>query len=477
MPAKYHIHMRRVPPRFTPLAKSTVLDWGEGCLRCARCVKEVCPVDAYRKRGFDRQQLVDTIDEICRDCYRCVQGCPRGLVFKAMNPQYRQMGDDYWTPEIIATTWSQAETGKIPVSGAGYGGAFAGEGFDSCWTDMSEIVRPTRDGIHGREYISTSIDLGRKPLFLAFNEQQEMLITPPRLLEIPLPVVLAEPSRSADPVRLRQIMAAAAQSLGTLALLNRKDIGADLAPAASRLVPILAAREPLKQDAALLNQVPAVEIPDHPGVMAQMEAIKKRFPHLLVWIRVPADSQAEARVAALAAAGAEVLHLTGSDKARGLKDAGAVHLKDLVRRCHLKLVADRLRDAVTLLVSGGIALAEHVAKIIIAGADGVMADLSLLLALECRLCPECPGGPDKKNQQPCPIDLGSLSVPRGAQRMVNLLGAWNNQLLEVLGAMGMREVRRLRGEVGRAMFKEDLDREIFAPLFARPEGETRRVGE
>ncbi|MGA9458434.1 MAG: glutamate synthase-related protein [Desulfobaccales bacterium] len=477
MPAKYHIHMRRVPPRFTPLAKSTVLDWGEGCLRCARCVKEVCPVDAYRKRGFDRQQLVDTIDEICRDCYRCVQGCPRGLVFKAMNPQYRQMGDDYWTPEIIATTWSQAETGKIPVSGAGYGGAFAGEGFDSCWTDMSEIVRPTRDGIHGREYISTSIDLGRKPLFLAFNEQQEMLITPPRLLEIPLPVVLAEPSRSADPVRLRQIMAAAAQSLGTLALLNRKDIGADLAPAASRLVPILAAREPLKQTAPLLNQVPAVEIPDHPGVMAQMEAIKKRFPHLLVWIRVPADSQAEARVAALAAAGAEVLHLTGSDKARGLKDAGAVHLKDLVRRCHLKLVADRLRDAVTLLVSGGIALAEHVAKIIIAGADGVMADLSLLLALECRLCPECPGGPDKKNQQPCPIDLGSLSVPRGAQRMVNLLGAWNNQLLEVLGAMGMREVRRLRGEVGRAMFKEDLDREIFAPLFARPEGETRRVGE
>ena len=41
----------------------------------------------------------------------------------------------------------------------------------------------------------------------------------------------------------------------------------------------------------------------------------------------------------------------------------------------------------------------------------------------------------------------------------------------------MREVRRLRGEVGRAMFKEDLDKEIFAPLFARPEGDNRRVGE
>ncbi len=470
MPAKYHIHMHRVAPRFAPLAKNTLMDWGEGCLRCARCVKEVCPVDAYRKRGFDRRQLLDTIDEICRDCYRCVQGCPRQLIFKALNPQYQQLGNDYWTPEIIGATWSQAESGKIPVSGAGYGGAFAGEGFDSYWTDMSEIVRPTRDGIHGREYISTTIDLGRKPMFLAFDEQRQMLVAPPPLLEIPLPIVLAE-ARSADPGRLRQIMVAAAQSLGTLTLLNRKDIVPDLAKATSSLVPIWPANGRLSLDDPLLSRVPAVELPDHPGVMAQMEAIKKRYPRLLVWIRVPADGRAPERVAALAAAGAEVLHLAGSDKARGLADAAETHLKDLVRESHLKLVEDHLRDAVTLLASGGIALAEHVAKAIIAGADAVMADTSLLLALECRLCPECPG------DRPCPIDLANLSVPRGAQRMVNLLGAWNNQLLEVMGAMGMREVRRLRGEVGRAMFKEDLDKEIFAPLFARPEGETRRVGE
>ena len=73
--------------------------------------------------------------------------------------------------------------------------------------------------------------------------------------------------------------------------------------------------------------------------------------------------------------------------------------------------------------------------------------------------------------------MEKLEVKRGAQRLVNLMGAWNNQLLEVLGAMGMREVRRLRGEVGRAMFKEDLDKEIFAPLFARPRRGDRRAGE
>ena len=71
-----------------------------------------------------------------------------------------QRGDDYWTAEIITQTWYQAETGRIPISGAGYGGKFAGEGFEGLWLDMSEIVRPTRDGIHGREYISTQVDIG-----------------------------------------------------------------------------------------------------------------------------------------------------------------------------------------------------------------------------------------------------------------------------------------------------------------------------
>jgi hypothetical protein len=32
--------------------------------------------------------------------------------------------------------------------------------------------------------------------------------------------------------------------------------------------------------------------------------------------------------------------------------------------------------------------------------------------------------------------------------------------------MGIREVRRLRGEYGRAMFYEDLERETFQALFA-----------
>jgi hypothetical protein len=49
--------------------------------------------------------------------------------------------------------------------------------------------------------------------------------------------------------------------------------------------------------------------------------------------------------------------------------------------------------------------------------------------------------------------------------MVNLIAAWHDQLIEMMGAMGIREVRRLRGEVGRALFFDELEEATFGKLF------------
>lgn len=45
-----------------------------------------------------------------------------------------------------------------------------------------------------------------------------------------------------------------------------------------------------------------------------------------------------------------------------------------------------------------------------------------------------------------------------------MVGAWRDQLLEVMGAMGVREARRLRGETGRAIFYEDAEKDAFANI-------------
>jgi glutamate synthase domain-containing protein 2 len=79
--------------------------------------------------------------------------------------------------------------------------------------------------------------------------------------------------------------------------------------------------------------------------------------------------------------------------------------------------------------------------------------------MECRLCDRC------KNDLSCPVKFEEIDDNYGKDRIVNLMGAWRNQVLEMLGAMGLREVRRLRGEVGRSMWFEDLEKENFSPIF------------
>jgi hypothetical protein len=52
----------------------------------------------------------------------------------------------------------------------------------------------------------------------------------------------------------------------------------------------------------------------------------------------------------------------------------------------------------------------------------------------------------------------------GKQRLMNLTASWRDQLLEISGAMGLREIRRMRGEMGRAMFMLELEQEAFAGI-------------
>ncbi|MEE9420838.1 MAG: hypothetical protein V3W43_15265, partial [Desulfatiglandaceae bacterium] len=242
MPSRYTIHTKLALHRFEPITKSGIIAWEEGCLKCAICVKKRCVYNVYEKRGLDPRQMIDAIDNQCMNCFRCIQGCPKELIHKSINPEYKAIGDSHWTPEIITSLWYQAETGKIPVSGAGYPGPFSGNGFDSMWTDMSEIVRPTRDGIHGREYISTAIDLGGTQGYLTFNKKADLMVNPPSLVEIPLPVILKVPTFGAIGKETLKGWAMATRRLGTLLALPQEMIEAPLWDFTECLIPLITVR-------------------------------------------------------------------------------------------------------------------------------------------------------------------------------------------------------------------------------------------
>jgi ferredoxin len=459
MPPKYHIRTARVPNRFQEITRSGVIAWEEGCLKCRRCVKKDCVYQVYEKRDLDSRQMLDSLDTACKDCFRCVQGCPNRLIQKGLNPHYKALGDHYWTPEIISALWSQAESGRIPVSGAGYGGAFSGSGFDAMWTDMSEIVRPTRDGIHGREYISTTVDIGRKVMALEFDAAGNILSPIPPLVEVPVPILFDLLPWSPPAGQITQALLQAARALGTFVLVRQSQMSPVVERYLSHVIPYLDGDIKDLND-KVLKSISMVEIPDRDDVIDVQRRIKEKNQRIIIFIRMESHPHASERAVKLTRAGAEVLHLVADEF--GLeKGEQPLFIKERMRAIHGGLVEEGLRDEVTLIASGGIAMAEHVAKIIICGADALGVDIPLLVAMECRVCRRC------KEGMACPVELERVDPRWGAERIKNLIAAWHNQLLEVLGAMGIREARRLRGEMGRAMFFEDLEREVFASLGKR----------
>jgi ferredoxin len=461
MLSRYMIHTQSAPSRLKKITRSGVIAWEEGCLNCPVCVKRQCVYGVYDNHSLDARQMIDSIDNECMNCLRCVQGCPKELIHKSLNPEYRDMGDAHWTPDIISSLWDQAETGKIPVSGAGYPGPFSGPGFDSMWTDMSEIVRPTRDGIHGREYISTTVDLGGTPSHLEFGENGDLSGDPPSLISIPLPIILKVPSFGTTSEMTIRGWAMAARRLETLVALPQTMVDDALDEFSQVLIPMVSPEAP--EVGIMPNGVRLVEIPWESNWHSRIKKAKQAFPSMLVSVRIPMDRNMEERVFSVIEEGVSIIHLEGDSNARFLDDH-ARHLKDGIRAVHLRLVEENARDRVTLLASGGIAMAEHVAKSIICGADAVFVEFPILIALECRMCRRCTEG------LPCPAEIGRTSPSWVAARVVNLIGAWHNQLLEVMGAMGIRDARRLRGEAGRAMFFQDLDRSTFGFLGAFEEG-------
>jgi glutamate synthase domain-containing protein 2 len=104
-------------------------------------------------------------------------------------------------------------------------------------------------------------------------------------------------------------------------------------------------------------------------------------------------------------------------------------------------------------------MAEHMAKAIICGLDAVALDTAPLVALQIRFTGECT---DPENSHL--VFNNKITSNWGVQRLKNLLASWHNQMLEIAGAMGIREVRRMRGEMGRAMFQKELEQDAFGGI-------------
>lgn len=392
-------------------------------------------------------------EQLCVGCLRCTTQHPDFVTIRH-NPERRLLGDSYFTFDHINAVSYESSMGMIPVRGAGYRGKFGGEGWDGMWTDMSEIVRPTRDGIHGREFISTVVDIGAKPSYLQFDDHGQPINATPTTFTLPLPMLLDTPPHAVATSSTYKLFAQAAAQGETMVFLPLNAVVENNLRGA-HIVPLVRSG-----DAERLRI-----LPDTPKMIALegwdadlFAQLADAFPQTLICLRTPFLSADE--YLALFAKGVRLFHLTANYHGRGNDERFVL---DLIRDAHLAFVARGLREEVTLIGSGGVIAAEHVPKAIIAGLDAVALDTPLLVALQATFRGEV------LDRERADISLPSnLTLAWGTQRIMNLLGTWRDQMLEILGAMGLREVRRLRGEIGRAMFQIDLEREAFAEIEGYP---------
>ncbi len=396
----------------------------------------------------DPRIMADPKENCCRNCFACIMRCPREALSMHLNEEFTCLGDRTYTPERIHSILEQAEYGKIPVSGSGYRGYFDGDYYDNIWTDMSEIVRPTRDGIHGREHIATTVTLGkmiRDLCAMVFDEGGNLKSHIPLNREIPIPIIFGLMPSFPGPAVLSSL-ALAASKLTTYLTIPAEKATEELKEYYSHLLIRLKPSEIEKYN-DIIEWATIVEFdPDGDQIDGIVRA-REINSNVLTIINVPASGNVEKKILKLARHGAETIHLSTDIHGRG---SDGVTLLDTLQKTHTFLVEEGLRDRITIVASGGIAAAEHIPKTIIMGADAVVVDIPLLIAMD--VVKWIPG--KNENRDLCPKDIEELDPRWGASRVINLMLSWKDQLLEVLGAMGLRDVRRLRGEIGRAIFAD-----------------------
>ncbi len=391
----------------------------------------------------------------CVGCLRCTTQHPDAVTIQP-NPARERLGDSYFNFQHINAVTYEAETGSIPVKGAGYRGKFGGEGWDGMWTDMSEIVRPTRDGIHGREFISTVVDIGEVPAYLIFDVDGQPRGIMPSSMSIPVPFIFDKMPPTAVSSYLNEILTDAARQVQTLTILPVDDIPL-LKSSGDYIIPLVKPGNETKLQS--LRFIPImIEIDSNdqalPAVQSTVQQLQSSYPEAVIGLRLPYTDPET--LMAYTDIGIRTFHLVADYHGRGTESQFVL---EMIRTAHQAFVDARMRGQVTLIGSGGIVAAEHVPKAIIAGLDLVALDTPLLVAMQAEFDGEC------ADRQISKFDLPeNLPHDWAVQRIKNMSAAWRDQLLEILGAMGIREVRRLRGEIGRAMFQVDLEREAFAEI-------------
>jgi len=474
--------VRPAPDRYRNALGQYRISRSAACVACGQCAK-LCPQGVHAKPDGYTFTLRPQ-DHLCvgPDCAKtdhfCVAKCPKKALSLVRNPTFDCMGDPRWTADLIASTWHMAATGHAPTNGLEYRRGASGGGFDRIGINFPE----KSDGKIAPADVDTHLALNRRndgrpqvridvPIYgggMSFGSVSIHTILakaraatawntftctgeggfPDRLKPYDDHVITQVATglfgvREDTVQRVRIIEFKYAQ--GAKPGLGGHLLG-DLAhPAVARMREAVAGN-------ALFSPFPfhsVYSVEDHKKHLDWMKAIN---PKCLVSVKVSTPTDVDMVAVGSYYAGAHIIHLDGSYGGTGAapdiaKKNIAMPIEYAIPKVHKFLAAEGIRDKVTLIASGGVRTAYDIVKAIALGADGVVIGTADLVALGCVRCACCESG------RGCPRGIAStdpelsmlMTLEWATQRLINLMAAWREQIVDVCARLGLASTQALRG--------------------------------
>ena len=458
------------------------------CIKCQACARQ-CSNEVHRYDADLDMMISDS--QQCVDCQRCVCICPTGALKIVDNPN-KFRNNSNWSQQIMTEVYKQAETGGVLLSAMGNPKEYPVY-WDKVLLNASQVTNPPIDPL--REPMETKVFLGKKPKNVSFNEDGSVKTETTPTLELSTPIMFSAMSYGSISRNAHESLARAATELGIFYNTGEGGLHKDFYQYGPNTIVQVASgrfgvfKDYLETGAAIeikMGQGAKPGIGGHlPGAKILEDVSRTRMipmgtdaispaPHHDIYsiedlrqlvlslkeateykkpviVKIAAVHNVAAIASGIARSGADIIAIDGY---RGGTGAAPTRIRDNVGipiELALASVDQRLRDEgirneVSVVVAGSIRSSSDVVKAIALGADACYIGTAALLALGCHLCRSCQTGKCNwgiATQRP---DLVKRLNPNiGYQRLVNLVHAWDHEIKEMMGGMGINSVEALKG--------------------------------
>lgn len=458
------------------------------CIKCQACARQ-CSNEVHRYDADLDMMISDS--QQCVDCQRCVCICPTGALKIVDNPN-KFRNNSNWSQQIMTEVYKQAETGGVLLSAMGNPKEYPVY-WDKILLNASQVTNPPIDPL--REPMETKVFLGKKPKNVSFNEDGSVKTETTPTLELSTPIMFSAMSYGSISRNAHESLARAATELGIFYNTGEGGLHKDFYQYGPNTIVQVASgrfgvfKDYLETGAAIeikMGQGAKPGIGGHlPGAKLLEDVSRTRMipmgtdaispaPHHDIYsiedlrqlvlslkeateykkpviVKIAAVHNVAAIASGIARSGADIIAIDGY---RGGTGAAPTRIRDNVGipiELALASVDQRLRDEgirneVSVVVAGSIRSSSDVVKAIALGADACYIGTAALLALGCHLCRSCQTGKCNwgiATQRP---DLVKRLNPNiGYQRLVNLVHAWDHEIKEMMGGMGINSVEALKG--------------------------------